>query len=188
MCGRYLYFEQNNKRIRSMLQQLQMKLPAQEYSSLSLEEVFPSQKTPVCILDDHGKWQAEVMRWGIQRKQAKGLIINARSETASSSPLFQTSLKQRRCLILASGYYEWDKEKKEKILFRFPDESALYLAGFYHQENQENHFVIMTRNAQPEIEHIHSRMPVLFHRNQAQGYLMKENQFDIPVNLSWQKI
>jgi putative SOS response-associated peptidase YedK len=113
------------------------------------------------------------MRWGFTGFKKKP-VINARSETALEKPMFRESMLERRCLVLASAYYEWKKEgnQKTKYRFYFPDTSLL-LAGCYRQEQNEPvpRFTILTQEAYPDIEYIHDRMPVIVSANYASDWL-----------------
>lgn len=94
-------------------------------------------------------------------------MINARSETAAEKPMFRKSLLERRCLIPASGYYEWrrtqsgGKSKEKYALYRTGQ--PIYMAGLWRMEQGEKLpvFVILTREAGPGIADIHDRMPVI---------------------------
>ena len=177
MCGRYLFFDQNNARIRSLLALLERQLGDEPLSELSLGEVFPSQRTPVCLLSEQGEELVPAaMRWGFTHPTQKRLVINARSETAPRSRMFGESLRQRRCVICASGYYEWEKPSRKKILFTLPDLAMLCMAGFYRLEADGPHFVIMTRPALPELSAIHDRMPVVLNEVGALRYCQGEDR------------
>jgi putative SOS response-associated peptidase YedK len=87
--------------------------------------------------------------------------INARSETAATSKTFSAAMASRRCLVPASGYFEWKtlgKNRKEKYGFRLPGMSPMYMAGIYSGDGR---FAILTRDAAPGILEIHNRMPVI---------------------------
>ncbi|MEM7270863.1 MAG: SOS response-associated peptidase [Pseudomonadota bacterium] len=73
--------------------------------------ICPTQEVEVCHLGDEGR-QMTRMRWGFlpqwyDKPSAGPLIINARSETIAEKPAFRKSVRERRCLIPASGFYEW---------------------------------------------------------------------------------
>ena len=74
------------------------------------------------------------MQWGYTMLDRKR-IINARSETASEKPMFKDGMLQRRCLIPASHYFEWEKREAKKIKYAIRPEGAklLYMAGIYAQ-------------------------------------------------------
>jgi putative SOS response-associated peptidase YedK len=113
------------------------------------------------------------MKWGFIGYNGRP-IINARSETALEKPMFRQSMIERRCLIPASGYYEWQKSgaKKTKCRFHLPD-GPIYYAGCYRQEknSQLGNFVILTRQAVRGIELIHGRMPVIIPKQHMETWL-----------------
>jgi len=110
------------------------------------------------------------MVWGYPNFRGKGVIINARSETAQEKKLFGAALKRRRCVIPSTGFYEWDAEKK-KYLFNMPDSPMLYMAGIYDQFDGENRFVILTTEAEGAMAEIHKRMPVIIPKNRIRDWL-----------------
>jgi putative SOS response-associated peptidase YedK len=172
MCGRY-YVALDELELRSIVEAVQRSARG-VYRQLSIKtegEVFPSDIVPVQV----GEGQYQPMKWGFAGHD-KRLIINARSETAATKPLFKEAMAERRCLIPASGYFEWQKAdaakvntpskaKKPKTKYAFTLPSAsMYLAGCYRQEQDMPvpSFVILTRDASEGIRHIHDRMPVIF--------------------------
>lgn len=132
-------------------------------------EVFPTDIVPV----QTGAGEYQPMRWGFVGYNGKP-VINARSETALEKPMFQKSMLERRCLIPASGYYEWQKEgsKKTKYQFFIPG-SPLYFAGCWRREQGSPvyTFVILTRQATGGAEAIHDRMPVIIPRSRMDAWL-----------------
>ena len=129
-------------------------------------EIFPSDIVPVLANSRRQDVQPFAMRWGYSFPNSRP-IINARSETAASKPLFRDGMLQRRCLIPASYYYEWERSNGRKIKYAIHPEHAkmLYLAGIYHLEKHGGiivpTFTILTRDAGEEIAFIHPRMPVI---------------------------
>jgi len=123
------------------------------------------------------------MKWGFPRWDGKGVIINAKAETAAEKRTFSSSLKERRCVIPATGFYEWHKKEKakstDKYLFQMNDSPMLYMAGLYNQfqvgESITECFVIFTRMANSSIQDIHDRMPVILRRNELENWLMDKN-------------
>ncbi|MBR3493995.1 MAG: SOS response-associated peptidase [Clostridia bacterium] len=101
------------------------------------------------------------MRWGYPLP--RGLVINARLETAAERPLFRDSFRRRRCLIPASGWLEWDhREARPKpYLFSAADSPWLFLAGLYRLTDERRaEFTILTREPLPELRPFHDRMPL----------------------------
>ena len=106
------------------------------------------------------------MRWGFTRYDGKGSIINARSETVTEKPMFQKAMRERKCLIPASWYFEWKAigaGKKQKHAISLPGQNAIYMAGIYREEKDIDLpvFVILTREASASVSSVHNRMPVI---------------------------
>ena len=158
MCGRY-YIEVDNMEIIKMVQEAQRRLknPA---LSLRIGEIYPTNIVPVLNMQR----ESFPMKWGFKRFDGDGVIINARSETAAQKNMFHKPLHEGRCLIPASGYFEWQQRpdgKKQK--YAFSAGSPLYMAGLYRTEKEGEvpTFVILTREATPDLSIIHNRMPVV---------------------------
>ena len=102
------------------------------------------------------------MRWGYTMPDGKPMF-NARSETAAGKPLFADGMKQRRCLIPATCYFEWEKRGGEKIKHAIATQGSgmIYLAGIYRREGNQAACSILTREAAECVAHIHHRMPVI---------------------------
>ena len=120
--------------------------------------------------------QPFAMRWGYAFPNGRP-IINARSETAAQKPMFKDGMRQRRCVIPASHYFEWERRgaARTKYAIRPARADTLYLAGIYHLENHDGVivpvFTILTRDAAPCIAFIHPRMPVLLPADAAPDWL-----------------
>lgn len=107
--------------------------------------------------------------WGLTSRDNK-LIINARAESVLDKPMFSDSFSNRRCLLPAAGFYEWDKAKT-KFIFKRPDGKPMYLAGFYDLSAGKDSFVILTTSPNSSMEPVHDRMPVMIEAANAQDYL-----------------
>jgi putative SOS response-associated peptidase YedK len=170
MCGRY-FIDISNDILREICKEVAQKV-ADQYEQLTIKyegDVFPSDVVAVQDASD----SYVPMQWGFTNFDGK-LLINARSETAAEKPTFRESMLERRCLIPASGYYEWHTQGKAKTKYAFAaDESPLWLAGCYRKEHdtQVPRFVILTREATPELATIHNRMPLIIPKDYAQSWL-----------------
>jgi putative SOS response-associated peptidase YedK len=103
------------------------------------------------------------MHWGLRTPQ--NFHVNARIETADNTPRFRESWEAQRCLIPASGFYEWlnDGVRKQAHYIAPTDESLLYFGGLWFPSEREDYAaycVILTTAAQESIQSIHHRMPV----------------------------
>jgi putative SOS response-associated peptidase YedK len=119
------------------------------------------------------KKEAVFLRWGLVPSWATDLsignrLLNARSETAAEKPSFRSAFKQRRCLIVADGFYEWQTVagKKQPVHFHFRDGRLFAFAGLWeHWNAPEGSAVetctILTTSSNDLIRALHDRMPVI---------------------------
>ena len=105
----------------------------------------------------------ELLQWGFPGFDKGKLLINARAENVKDRPTFADSYAERRCVLPAAGFYEWDK-KKEKVTFTVPENRILYLAGIYRPYGEEKRFVVLTREANASMAPVHDRMPLILSR------------------------
>jgi len=98
------------------------------------------------------------------------VLINARAETVFKTSAFSTSVRKRRCLVPASGFYEWNPIGKKKQPWHIWPKSGdpLAFAGMY---NTEGAMAMMTTDANAEMQTIHDRMPVILPREVWDQYL-----------------
>ena len=118
MCSRFYLDVEASEKLKAIIAEAgrrQMALTGE--NTVVRGEAFPSQVVAALACGKNGQTAAFPMEWGFHRKDGKGLIINTRSETAASSPLFRDSIKERRCLIPASWYYEWETLDLQQSLF-----------------------------------------------------------------------
>ncbi|MEE3487038.1 MAG: SOS response-associated peptidase family protein [Bulleidia sp.] len=166
MCGRYLFFDEKNEALRDLIDAAREKMQKEDFEQISLFEVFPGQRA-FAIASAKEKMKLVPMLWGYQ---GKSLVINARSETAFSSPFFAGS---GRCVIPCSGYYEWSKQKRK---YYFSVDGTAYLGALYRREADGYHFVILTEDACKPMNTIHPRMPVLFTKQDAVKWCRNSNE------------
>jgi len=179
MCGRYqLAATEDDIRIR--------------FNVDVYEEVYrpslncaPTQILPVILNTEQQK--LSFLKWGLIPFWAKdhkigNRLINARSETIDSKPAFKHAFRKRRCLVVSSGFYEWKKEGKKKIPYRFfvRDKKLFSMAGIWEEWKDQDgktiqSFSILTTTPNPLVEKIHNRMPVLLHPGQEHIWLDEEN-------------
>ena len=127
--------------------------------------------------------EAAFMRWGLIPFWAKdpkigARMINARAETVAEKPAFRNALKKRRCLVLADGYYEWQKTPAGKRPFRIIMHSGepFAMAGLWETWNDPKGNVvpsctIITTAANDFLSPIHNRMPVILPRESEEMWL-----------------
>lgn len=111
--------------------------------------------------------------------------FNAKAETLTEKPSFRNSVQSKRCLVIVSGFYEWQTAEKRKIpyLMSLKDQPIFALAGLYdtwkNPENKEvlKTFTIITTRANPKMEEIHNlkkRMPVILSPEDEKTWLSSE--------------
>ena len=156
MCGRYQFSAEENEAIREIIRQVQ---DQQRYSEMKTGEIYPTNVAPVLIAES-SEVKPKLLSWGFPNFRNKGVIINARAETAPEKRMFSGPLKNHRCVIPTTGFYEWDS-KKQKYLFLLPNEEIMYLAGLWNTFDGEEKFVILTTEPNQSIINVHNRMPVV---------------------------
>lgn len=169
MCGRYNFTVEESDEIREILEKLNAKTHGKEVRN---GEVFPTNQVPL-LINEQGSTGPALSIWGFPKFDKKGVIINARSETAFEKRTFRDSLINRRCIIPSTGFYEWDREKRKHI-FRMEGYSALYMAGLYNFYQNEMRFVILTTDANESIEDIHHRMPLVIPKDEIDAWIMDD--------------
>jgi len=182
----YIEPEDPTGELHSILATLRFKNEIEAISVKLSGEIFPSNIIPV-IIEVQGSEQAAVpMKWGFPRFDSKGLIINARSETAAIKPTFRQSAKNMRCIIPVSYYFEWQSKEKEKIKYslRPSNGSLAYIAGLYKIDSHSGGqvFTVLTRQADDKISFIHNRMPVILPKQLIYEWLSPHNSFDEFIN------
>ncbi|MDE2234560.1 MAG: SOS response-associated peptidase [Gammaproteobacteria bacterium] len=139
--------------------------------------IAPQQQAPVLRMLDGNPSFGE-LRWGFQPswlKDRNKAQINARAETLFSKPMFKRSALQRRCLVLASGWYEWRQEQrgKQPYLFHLEADPLFAFAGIWTsgQADDGDNYAIITTEANPQAAKIHKRMPVVLTESGCQEWL-----------------
>jgi len=135
--------------------------------------IAPTQEVPI-IRSTAAEPEMVIARWGLVPSWAKEIgtkpLINARAEDIENRPSFRAAFHERRCLVPADGFYEWQiAGAGPKIPYRIcrPDRSLFAMAGIYElwREPATKHwlisFAILTTGANKLLAPIHDRMPVI---------------------------
>lgn len=168
MCGRFYVPEDASiQMIRTIVERL-------EHRNVKVKtgDVFPGDMAAVVASNRQLQPQPFAMEWGYHLPDGKR-IINARSETAAQKAMFADGIRQRRCLIPAQHYYEWEKMDGKKVKYAIEPEGSegCFLAGIYRMEGGKPVFAILTRDAAEGIAFIHERMPVILPNEAAADWL-----------------
>ncbi len=127
--------------------------------------IAPMQQVPV-ILDSKPKTLSQI-RWGLTPSWSKedSGIINARGETFAEKPSFK---RAKRCLIPASGFYEWQKTPAGKMAYWFYTDDLFSFAGLWDNwvgpSGEIQSFTIITVEPNSVVSKIHNRMPAILSR------------------------
>jgi len=146
--------------------------PGQALMPTPRYNICPTQQIPVVRAGENGR-RLMSMRWGFlpswYKMPADGpLLINARAESIADKPAFRSACRTRRCIIPATGFYEWTKDKDGARLpwYIYPaDAPVIALAGIWQDwqggDGQNiTTCAIVTTAANDHLAHIHHRMPV----------------------------
>jgi putative SOS response-associated peptidase YedK len=168
MCGRYSLAGPGPTQLRA-------RFPLGESVDLQRRfNVCPDDEIAAVTTTREGEPRGELLRWGLVPHWSKGpgsgpKMINARAETLTERPAYRDSLKTRRCLIVADGFYEWQpREGRSKLPWHVTrsDGEPFAFAGLWaiwHGEGDETlrTATIITTQPNSVLAEIHDRMPVI---------------------------
>ncbi len=151
--------------------------------------VAPGTPIPALRLNNEGERELSLLRWGLVPFWAKDekigyKMINARSETAAKKPSFRDAFAKRRCLIPATGYYEWQKldergKKKQPYHITLPNGATFAMAGLWERNLKGERplltCTILTTEAGDDTKAIHDRMPVILSQGDFGTWLGEED-------------
>lgn len=180
MCGHYFLEDANtSKEIKIICDAITQRYRDSNRSVvLKYGQINPTDSAPV-LVEEQQVQQPVLMKWGYPKWQGSGVLINARAETAADKPTFMQSIDKRRCIIPASGFFEWEHHKegtKTKYLLTDDRSPVIHMAGLYSVfENPQGEkyaaYVILTVNANESVRPIHERMPLIIEPGQSDLWL-----------------
>ena len=175
MCGRYFLTDQvgENERMAAIIQEMN-RSGSPAAALFQPGEMFPTQLAPV-IVAQQGRAVVRPMRWGFPFGSSGKVVINSRSEKADYTPMFQKAVRERRCLVPVSSYFEWRRtasgaKTKDKFAITSQggqEKGMMYLAGVWgeffggFEKGGYEGFAILTQDADEQISPYHDRMPVI---------------------------
>ena len=181
MCGRF-----TAKLTWQQLHDLyEIAVPEPRQDDLDLKpryNIAPSQTVPVVRLNPAGRRELALLRWGLIPSWSKDpkiayRTINARAETIATAPAFRAAFKKRRCLVPASGFYEWKKldDGKQPYYIGMRDGAPFAFAGLWERwdkgESPIETFTIITGEPNSLLAEIHNRMPAILDPNDYDAWL-----------------
>ncbi len=172
MCGRYTLASPNPSVLRERFELGEAVEIRQRFNVAPADDVLAVTTTK------EGAPRGELLRWGLVPFWAKDpstgyKMINARAETVAEKPAYRDALKTRRCLIVADGFYEWEKpagQPKRPQWITRADGAPFAFAGLWSVWRPKDAgddveplrtCTIITTSANARLAHIHDRMPVI---------------------------
>ncbi len=133
--------------------------------------IAPTQSVAAIRADEAGQRSLAMLRWGLVPHWAKDVsignrLINARAETVAEKPAFRQAFSRRRCLVLASGFYEWGETPAGKVPYFMAPRSGecLAFAGLWERWGGGDVLescTIITTTANATLTKVHQRMPAI---------------------------
>jgi len=164
MCGRYSL----NARADEIVELFKL---AESIAFGPRYNIAPTQTAPIVRFDgDVQQCRLDLVRWGLTPKWMKGQrpIINVRSETIGEKPTFRKAFQERRCLVPATGFYEWQKlgTAKQPFHIRRGDQPLFAFAGIWDRfkgadDELIESYAILTTSPNAVTSAIHNLMPVI---------------------------
>lgn len=144
--------------------------------------IAPSQQVPVVFTSPGGSRRALPMTWGLVPSWTRDLtgarpIINARADTLAERPAFRGPLARHRCIVPATGFYEWQKSGAQKVPYyiRRKDQDFFAFAGLYDilkgRDPPLFTFTIITTEPNTLTAPYHDRMPAILDRDDEERWL-----------------
>ena len=163
MCGRFTITHPNEA-----LAALFDAVPGNDLPDAPRFNICPTNAVAVVTSAGSGR-RLQAMRWGLIPPWFKApndgpLIINARSDTVATKPAFRESVRQRRCIIPASGFYEWTEgPAKSRLPFYITraDGLPMALAGLWQAWGDMLTCAVVSTESGPGMAGIHDREPVI---------------------------
>ncbi len=177
MCGRYGLVVKEARELRDRFGTINtLKDLSPRYN------IAPGQMNPV--VTRHSPNQIGLMFWGLIPAWAKDdsfkfKTINARAEGIENKPAYRKPFRMQRCLVPATGFYEWDKKQKpsQPYYFRLKNEGMFAFAGLYDvwvnpkDGHEVTSYTIITTQANGVVGQVHPRMPVILRRDAEDAWL-----------------
>ena len=146
--------------------------------------IAPTQPVLVVRQDLHSRRELAPVNWGLIPSWSKDPtmgqgLINVRAETVAEKPSFRSAFRHRRCIIPASGYYEWQRRMDKKqpwYITSCNDDKPLLFAGLWeHWQSPDGSELetcaVITTTANNLMQPIHDRMPVMLSSEQMELWL-----------------
>jgi putative SOS response-associated peptidase YedK len=164
MCGRYVLAAETSELVEAF------DVPVPDFEVRPHYNITPGQEVPVVAQDRRGRRMGR-LSWGLVpawQDAPRKPLINARIESVLAKPSFREAFERRRCLVPASGFYEWKREGTSKVPFWIHPVGGglISFAAIWERWSRpgaepRHTSAILTMPASPEVAQIHDRMPVV---------------------------
>ena len=137
--------------------------------------VAPTELVPV-ITELDGSYYGEMMQWGVKPGPDGPFVTNARDDSLLVKRMFKQSAQERRCVILADGFYEWQTIGRTKVphYFFLKDRAAFTFAGLFEppaEPGGPRRCMVVTTGPNALLESFHDRMPVILSEDTRKPWL-----------------
>lgn len=177
MCGRWYVDLMSDEELTEYYKKLKNK------SDIKIRgEIFPNDHVMVIANSKNMNINVFNMKWGYHI--GKNIVFNAKCETLHSKKIFCDGIKNRRCVIPANNYFEWDKNTKEKKEIKDKNTNIIYFLGIYRFENNEPVCTIITKDASDSLKDLHPRMPVIITKDKIDEWLSSDCNVEGVINNS----
>ncbi len=187
MCGRFAQVVKHNQ-LKKLIDELAIK-NRDEQIEINYN-VAPTQPVAAVIYKGQDRFLT-FFRWGLipswsKEPSTQFSMINVRAETILEKPTFKNGLLRRRCLIPATGFYEWRKSDKQPFFIHAGGDELLYLAGITeYWTGADGSYIqscaIITTSPNETMQPIHDRMPVILLPEVLESWLRED--FKDPASL-----
>ncbi|HID97315.1 MAG TPA: SOS response-associated peptidase [Thermodesulfobacteriaceae bacterium] len=184
MCGRYSFW----KSCKRLKEEFSLSVPSEFLPEIHPRyNIAPGTDIPAIRQLPEKRRELALLQWGLIPSWAKDKktgyrLINARAESVATKPAFRSAFRYRRCLIPASGFYEWQKLEggKQPWFITLEDADLFAFAGLWEcWEGQEGEVVesctIITTDSNDLVRPLHDRMPVIIERLRYGDWLSRES-------------
>jgi putative SOS response-associated peptidase YedK len=161
------------------------------------DNAAPTQNLAVIARGPDGRLHSVAMQWGLVPSWAEAIdggarMINARSETVFEKPSFRYAVAHNPCVVPANAFYEWKRADKAKQPYKitWPGHPLFFFLGIWDVWKGGGaplySFAILTRAANPSLEDLHERMPIMVDGEQAKRWLLHDKRHATLDHLSYE--
>ena len=180
MCGRYV----NKNTPEEIMELFGSEIELDESSAFKPSyNICPTQIASILRVTSN-RIKLDRMNWGLipswsKDKKYASNLINARLETLNDKLSNKGLVKSYRCIVIASGYYEWLKtENGKEPVYIYSNQSVLPIAGLWTTWGSMNSFTIITQSSFGQLKKLHQRMPLILDNSSIFSYLDDSVKFN----------